>query len=308
MTDKKIKAKFESDMPIDFELLKFEIAEKGPLRLSKQNSPVEIYMNILACECGDDLCDEHVVSVERKCGLSRIIWQLDSEELCEFESLSKFSEWVFQFGLDGSLAERQIMEHTILTSNGSSYDEIDRPFCACSDCMKNIGPEAVWKGVLLANIAINLQQQDEWRRWVDQYFTDDENDISQFFEDVFDLGYQTARMYGEYQLKTEIEASAIIGMKAQKNQEKRAEAAGEISRRKRNARILCLLEKMEFIAKRSPDVTRLGPKALAELALSDVVQEDSELWKQGKGRRDEYLGEMKADIRYRKRYNAIFKR
>lgn len=157
--------------------------------------------------------------------------------------------------------------------------------------------------VLLTNMAINLQQRSEWRSAIAQQ---PEEDLVGLFDDAFELGYQTARMYGEYQLKVGVEESALVGMKARKDQERRAQAAGKASHEKRAQRVDSLLSKMEEIAGRNPDIARLNPRVLADLAMSDVIHADPDLWKQGKGRRDEYLDEMSVDIRYRERFKEIF--
>lgn len=135
----------EVEAPIDYEFIKSEIANKGPIRFSKPHLPIETILNIKPCRCLNNDCTNDVIHVERKCGLSIITWLIEPEELQEFDSLHAFSEWVLQFGFANSRGERLIIEHAIERETGATYHYVDEMFCACSNCMAAVGPEVVWK-------------------------------------------------------------------------------------------------------------------------------------------------------------------
>ena len=66
---------------------------------------------------------------------------------------------------------------------------------------------------------------------------------------------------------------------------------------------------MEMVARRNPDVVKLGPSAVATLALSESEVAEPALWTQGKGQVDEYLGEIRrgeAGQEMRDRFLTLF--
>lgn len=72
-----------------------------------------------------------------------------------------------------------------------------------------------------------------------------------------------------------------------------------------------LLQAMEAIAVRNPDVPMLGEAALIKLAVAECKKNHAALWSQGQGQADEYLGEIRrgeAGHEMRARYNRLFKR
>lgn len=92
---------------------------------------------------------------------------------------------------------------------------------------------------------------------------------------------------------------------------KRAGQSGsKSSAGKRMERITHLLEKMEQLVARSPDFVRLGDGETARIAVEDCVSEKPELWSQGAGQYQEYLGEIRrgeAGEDARLRYQALSK-
>lgn len=102
-----------------------------------------------------------------------------------------------------------------------------------------------------------------------------------------------------------VEAGAIA---AKRTSERRAKASGAKSAELRERRRAALLEAMETVAQRNPDILRLGEKALADLALMDSVNQRPTLWSQGKGQVAEYLGEIRrgeAGDDMQRRYQAL---
>lgn len=66
-----------------------------------------------------------------------------------------------------------------------------------------------------------------------------------------------------------------------------------------------MLSAMEELCAENPSIGRFGIKALTDLAIQDCVKADPSLWKQGKGQRDEYIDEMRSDLRYQSRLKAL---
>ena len=77
----------------------------------------------------------------------------------------------------------------------------------------------------------------------------------------------------------------------------------------RAARRAALIDTMEEVAKRNPDMVRVGAAAFAQLAVNACSEADPGLWSQGRGQVDEYLGEIsrgEAGADLQTRYAAIF--
>lgn len=100
--------------------------------------------------------------------------------------------------------------------------------------------------------------------------------------------------------------------KAQKvlDTRKRAgEGGSRTSSKARSNRRMRLLEKMEELVARNPDISEVGAVAISKLALKACADENEKLWRQGKGQVSEYLGELRrgdAGQAAQKRYLALF--
>lgn len=87
-----------------------------------------------------------------------------------------------------------------------------------------------------------------------------------------------------------VEAEAI---KAIEMRRKAGQRGREASEKARKRRIESLLKGMEEISGRNPDIAALGPTSLAALGLGQAIDTDPDLWRQGRGQVEEYLGEMR---------------
>lgn len=103
-----------------------------------------------------------------------------------------------------------------------------------------------------------------------------------------------------------VEAAAVKSFEMRKN----AGAAGsKKSAQARAARRCALMDAMEVVAKRSPDVVKLGSKVVADLSLSDCIDDSPALWSQGQGQIDDYLGEIRrgeAGQELQSRFRTLF--
>lgn len=86
----------------------------------------------------------------------------------------------------------------------------------------------------------------------------------------------------------EAEASKAVSMRRKAGVEGSKKSAQARERRRVN-----LMENIEIVAARNPDVVKFGLKILAPLALKLCVESEPGLWSQGRGQIDEYLGEIR---------------
>lgn len=93
----------------------------------------------------------------------------------------------------------------------------------------------------------------------------------------------------------------------------RSKKAGQSGSKKstqaRNLRRSSIMDAMEEVCQRNPDITNLGVDPISELALRKAIQKDASLWSQGKGQVQEYLGEIRrgeAGQDLQLRYAALF--
>lgn len=86
----------------------------------------------------------------------------------------------------------------------------------------------------------------------------------------------------------ETEAQKAIEMR-----KKAGDSGSKKSAQSREMRRRSLLTAIEDVAKRNPEILKLGEKALVKLATSQAAESEPALWRQGKGQTMEYLGEIR---------------
>lgn len=93
----------------------------------------------------------------------------------------------------------------------------------------------------------------------------------------------------------------------------RSKKAGQSGSKKstqaRNLRRASIMDSIEKVCQRNPDITNLGEEPVSRLALNEAIQTNASLWKQGKGQVQEYLGEIRrgeAGPDFQARYFALF--
>lgn len=131
------------------------------------------------------------------------------------------------------------------------------------------------------------------------------SDLTALMDEHYNLGFLTARLISEYFVRYEIEPLAEKGLAQVEAQQRRNIASGQKSTQKRHQSVEAMLAAMERLCDENPAIGRFGIKGLADLAVQDAVKLDRNLWKQGSGQRDEYLDEMRADLRYQKRFHRL---
>lgn len=105
-------------------------------------------------------------------------------------------------------------------------------------------------------------------------------------------------------LGAEAEATKTLAMR------KKAGAEGsKKSAQAREQRRIELMDAIDLVNERNPDVVKLGPIAVSSLALTICLEKAPALWSQGKGQVQEYLGEIRrgeAGEVLKARYDALF--
>ncbi|TQM93772.1 hypothetical protein BD293_2421 [Roseinatronobacter monicus] len=327
LNGEKVPSIVDIDAPIDFELIQREVAAHGPLRLSQRYNPYHVIIEPTRCACADEGCTAELVIVTRINGLFKIRWLLSREDFESFDSLSELKSHFVLGEMYDSRNERLIIEREVLRNLGSTYSEAKVIECACSSCVEKVGEENFANMVLLSNLAKLLRLRDELLSEAEQWDAEEtcsdvsvepqESDgeelgtLQDWVFDAIELGYSIGRNFSEYAFKNEIEPLALLGVKAEAIKKKREVAAGEKSREQRDSRRSELLNKMEALVSRSPDIVRFGPEQLAKVALEDCINDNPGLWRQGKGQVNEYLGEIRRGDEgvlpeMQKRYQAIF--
>lgn len=122
---------------------------------------------------------------------------------------------------------------------------------------------------------------------------------------IFRAGEAMVRL----RVKLELESHIQKGKRAEQTEKKRAQRGGERSAEIRAARVTSLLEEMEALVSRNKDFARLPPSRVAELASEDAKRKHPEVWRQGSGQVEEYLGEIRrgeAGAEQQARYQAMF--
>jgi hypothetical protein len=285
-----IPSKILVDEPIDFEGLRKATLEFGPLILSQRGTPYTVEIEISPCMCSNEGCEEQLVLIWRRNGVFTIHWILSKAEFLKYESLVDFKNSALKGFLRDSRGERMIIEHSAKDAFRSDSEHIDPFTCACEECSEATGEEVIAKKLLLSQLMNALQQR---QALIDEANKSGNKGISDLAAWIFDLGYSAGRIYSELKVKEYIEADALAGRAFEELKERRAREAGKKSSSKRSERIHMLLENMESLAAENPAVTRFGPSQLARLAFEDAAQTNPNLWSQGSGQIEEYVGELR---------------
>lgn len=122
---------------------------------------------------------------------------------------------------------------------------------------------------------------------------------------IFRAGEAMVRL----RVKLELESHIKKGKRAEQVEKKRAQRGGERSAAIRAARVASLLEEMEALVAQNKAFIRLPPSRVAELACEDAKRRNPELWRQGSGQVEEYLGEIRrgeAGSEQQARFQAMF--
>lgn len=312
------KSSIDPNSQIDLELLKDEVLERGPLQIWQHGDGVKFILNISPCQIANCDCGNDVISLTQLSGFTSLCTSIDKDELLRNESLNAFIKDFFHnpFAYYSSSGERQHIEAEIERHLGIVPMEVYRGEVKPEDLNYNLNTElsddiwavhnlqSIFRSLLLQRLEIGHFSRDDYVEEIARRF-DSPRDFLGFLEFVYDLGFLTSRLIGEHFIREEIEPLAEKGLAAKEAQARRNEASGKSASESRTKRILEMLEHIEVLMDANPALGRLGLPKIAELAIEDAALANPTLWSQGKGRRDDYLDEIRSDIRYRERYRKI---
>ena len=90
---------------------------------------------------------------------------------------------------------------------------------------------------------------------------------------------------------------------------KASDAGGKRSAKARELRRADLMDELERVAERNPEISALGPELVSRVALKNCISRNLSIWRQGKGQIEEYLGELRrgeAGPEMQSRFLALF--
>lgn len=121
---------------------------------------------------------------------------------------------------------------------------------------------------------------------------------------VFVLGFCVGRLFSSAQNLATLEPEAARAQQYESSYRERG-LKGKSKDRKAK-RLGHLFVRIESLVAANPDLSRMKPKEVAQLALLDACAEDPRLWSQGKGQLDAYLTTYASEEPYREVYRRLF--
>lgn len=320
-SDEVVPSTYDQDGPIDFEQLKSVIISNGPFILTFIEWSVSFVINITPCQVEGCDCKEDVISITQSSGFTSLSTLIRREELEQFESLADLARTFLHHPeiLFNPSAEQQYLEGEVRKHLGIDPTQIYHSGPLSGGLKATLSDECkedFWRAHNLQSIFWLLV---EHRRMVQSASAlDDKTAMRDIFEtrggiidllhDHYTLGFLTGRLISEHFVRYEIEPLAELGLSYEEAQERRNMASGKSSSNKRSQRINAMLMHMEMLAADNPALCRAGMQVLADLAIQDAMKVDERLWAQGKGQRDEYLDEMRSDLRYQSRFKVLLEK
>lgn len=315
----KFDSNFDRTVAIDYELLKKEISEHGAVTWTIPDHHITLVLDITPCQCGEETCTEDVIQIRQESGFTSLSTTLRKGPLLESNSLQGFfndflhnpSSYYSSSG-EKQLIEQQIHQHLGFKPLDVYFRKIKldnlktilSPECK-QDFWRAHTLQSIFQSLLLQRIEMEKFDGEEIEKTFKGRFKTDK-DFREYFNHIYDLGFLTGRLISEHFIRYEIEPLAKKGMAAEAAQEKRNKASGESASEKKHTRISAMLKIMETLSADNPAIARVGAHALGRIAIEDAANEDPNLWSQGKAQLDQYLDEMRADIRYQEKFKRIF--
>jgi len=301
--------------PIDFDALKPIIVARGPYVLEFREWLVRVSISVQSSNGSD------IISIVQSKGFTAVATIISRQTVESFESLAALAETYIaqpQLLYDPA-AEQQYIEAEITTHLG-----ID-PRTIYAQGLPESGLEVVlseackadpWRAQSLKIIFQQLFEQSERLQNVGSLngvsglkdLLGSSSHLVNFMQGQYNAGFLTGRLISEYFVRYEIEHFAEKGVSFEEGQQRRIDASGKVSNTQRHQRIEAMLIQMEQLARENPIFARLSINKLADIAIENAAEHDGKLWRQGKGRRDAYLDEMKSDLRYQSRFKVLQKK
>lgn len=315
-TEQKYDTPLEIDGPVDLDALKNRVQKEGPLVLGGRESTVQVKIDLLLDESNNG--DQVIFSIVLLSGVTSLSTLVDGSVLQGFPSISEFAETFFRepHRLFAPLGELSYIKDKIGQHLGVDVEELFAKGIPADGLKQKLSANALADPWMANNLAATLdalyihREMLEGVGLIDGEQTIREefpipNDLVLLMEQHYSLGFLTARLVSENFVRYAIEPFAFKGLAFDEAQQHRTTASGKSSSKKRRQRVEAVLGAMEALCAKNPSLGRVGIKALAELAIEDCVDADPQLWRQGKGQRDQYLDEMKSDLKYQSRFRVL---
>lgn len=200
--------------PIDYNFLKSEIQEKGPIREYHPATGLEGFLNITPCLCGLEGCDEDVISITIKHGIVSFRSLIEKEDLMSNESLSSVFHNFFHYPecFYSSSSDEQQIEIEVFDKLGINPFTIYMAEDGLEEITKQLSEsDAVSANFWQSHNLLPLLRILDIKRKFKQWAKNDAEDVSgedceQLISDVFDVGFLAGRLWSEYRTKENLEA------------------------------------------------------------------------------------------------------
>lgn len=94
-------------------------------------------------------------------------------------------------------------------------------------------------------------------------------------------------------LEVLIERVEETAQKTFERSKKAGQSGSQKSRQARDLRRSRIMDALEIVCQRNPDIVKLAPNQITTLALDEAIKKDAALWSQGQGQVQEYLDEIR---------------
>ena len=306
------------DDPIDYEMLKAAIKELGPIQMARAEQRLKIILDISDCAICVEPCGNDVISLVYLAGATSLTTLINKSDFLESKSLNEFfNDFIHNpFAYFSASAECQYIERKIKLHLGfdpldifhGKVDPRDVKAELSKECQRDYWKahtlQSIFRTLLLKRLEVGHFNRDDFVDEVHRRF-EDSADFQHFLSRIYDLGFLTSRLISEHFIRDELEPFVKKGEAAEAAQERRNKGSGEAANKKRHLRVSSMLDQIEMLVGDNPVLRRLDIKTIADMAIEDAAEANPSLWSQGRGRRDDYIHEMRIDHRYRERFQKI---
>ena len=303
---------YDLNGPIHYENLKAEISAKGPIQQVYPELRTKWLLNITPCQCHEEECLNHVITLSQIGGASTLTTSIDKEQMLECESLGNFfTQFIHNpFGFYSSGGERQIVEAEIEANFGfapldmylgkispENFPETIKLSPACKEDFLRVHTLQSILALLLRHRAVmkDLGQIDVSEK-LETLFESSEG-FRDCLREIYDLGFLTGRLISEHFIKTDLEPLFEKGVAAEKAAHLKGKKSG--SDKRKRERLEAFFSAIEKVHSNNPDMTE---QMVFEVAFSSSIPKGA----QGSGQFENYSTEVRSTEPYKSRYQMLF--
>lgn len=306
---------------LDYEALKNSISENGPIEVSHPETGLFQYFNISPCQCGAVGCQNDVVIAGFSHGVAYIQSAVEKDYLVSFATLAEFLDYFFHFPDEffSSTGEEQFIEREIRRILKIEPFDVYESELSAEAIMSRIDPDGIsqesfWEAHTLATLLRCLHRKRDLKRSIERsdlneivgLFGSDEIDNSvllNLMSSVFDLGFLSGRLLGEYRNKIGLEDLVIKGERSTKTQAVRTAASGSASAKKRLENLECFMVEIENIGSHFPTFSEeeIVSRAFLNARLVRAMPKSRKT-------RDDYEVTLRSEEPFKSRYQRVFQK